>query len=145
MTTFPENTYFSAEVHGKKGGILLDSALNGEMRVFGEGVEERLAAVDNTIHNVVEDVVSAVERGTRLRVDGREGRRTVALWNTFTTRQQLVIPLTLAAFMAGRIALIGGDNPHAKGWLETASTCPDFSEVVYTEIGRPRRQIRYGL
>ena len=49
------------------------------MRVFGEGVEERLAAVDNTIHNVVEDVVSAVERGTRLRVDGREGRRTVAL------------------------------------------------------------------
>ena len=32
--------------------------------------------------------------------------------------------------MAGRIALIGGDNPHAKGWLETAATCPDFSEVV---------------
>ena len=78
-TTFPENTYFSAEVHGKKGGILLDSALNGEMRVFGEGVEERLATVDNSIHNVVEDVVSALERGTRLRVDGREGRRTVAL------------------------------------------------------------------
>ena len=32
--------------------------------------------------------------------------------------------------MAGRIALIGGDNPHAKGWLETATICPDFSEVV---------------
>ena len=32
--------------------------------------------------------------------------------------------------MAGRIALIGGDNPHAKGWLETATICPDISEVV---------------
>ena len=78
-TTFPENTYFSAEVHGKKGGILLDSALNGDLRVFGDGVEERLATVDNTIHNVVEDVVSALENGTTLRVDGQEGRRTVAL------------------------------------------------------------------
>ena len=32
--------------------------------------------------------------------------------------------------MAGKIALIGGDNPHAKGWLETAANCPDISEVV---------------
>lgn len=78
-TTFPENTYFSAEVHGKRGGVLLDSALNGDMRVFGDGLEDKLASVDNSIHNVVEDVVSALEEGTALRVDGREGRRTVAL------------------------------------------------------------------
>ena len=78
-TTFPESAYFSAEVHGKNGGILLDSALTGEMRVFGDGLEEKLQAIENPIHSIVEDVVSALEKGTPLRVDGEEGRRTVAL------------------------------------------------------------------
>jgi predicted dehydrogenase len=78
-TTFPQNAYFSAEVHGSEGGVLIDAVLSGEMRVFGEGLEERLQQIDNPIKNVVEDLVSALEKGTALRVDGREGRRTVAL------------------------------------------------------------------
>jgi predicted dehydrogenase len=78
-TTFPASPYFSAEVHGSEGGVLLDAALSGEMRVFGDGLEEKLLAMDNPLANVVEDVVSALEHGTALRVDGREGRRTVAL------------------------------------------------------------------
>ena len=78
-TTFPASPYFSAEVHGSAGGVLLDAALSGEMRVFGDGLEEKLHAIDNPLANVVEDVVSALENGTDLRVDGREGRRTVAL------------------------------------------------------------------
>ena len=49
------------------------------MRVFGDGLEEKLLGIDNSLTNVVEDVVSALENGTALRVDGREGRRTVAL------------------------------------------------------------------
>ena len=39
-TTFPTNVYFSAEVHGTVGGILIEDVLSGNMRVFGEGLEE---------------------------------------------------------------------------------------------------------
>ncbi|MCC7263015.1 MAG: Gfo/Idh/MocA family oxidoreductase [Candidatus Latescibacteria bacterium] len=78
-TTFPASPYFSAEVHGTQGGVLIDAVLEGKMRVFGEGLEERLNTIENPLHNVVEDMVSALEQGTALRVDGREGRRTVAL------------------------------------------------------------------
>ena len=78
-TTFPGDPYFSAEVHGSEGGVLIDDALRGEMRVFGEGTEERLMKVENGTHSIVEDVVRAVSHGTPVRVDGREGRRTVAL------------------------------------------------------------------
>ena len=78
-TTFPTNAYFSAEVHGTDGGILIEDVLTGKMRVFGEGLEERLQQIDNPIHSIIEDVVSAVEEGGEVRVDGREGRRTVAL------------------------------------------------------------------
>ena len=78
-TTFPASPYFSAEVHGAQGGVLIDAVLEGKMRVFGEGLEEKLKSIANPLHNVVEDMVSALEKGTPLRVDGQEGRRTVAL------------------------------------------------------------------
>lgn len=81
-TTFPASPYFSAEVHGTQGGVLIDAVLEGKMRVFGEGLEERLNTITNPVHNVVEDMVSALEQGTPLRVDGRQGRRTVALLET---------------------------------------------------------------
>ena len=78
-TTFPTNAYFRAEVHGTEGGVLIDAALSGEARYFGDGLEDKLASVLNPLHNIVEDMVSCVESGTQVRVDGREGRRTVAL------------------------------------------------------------------
>lgn len=78
-TTFPTNAYFSAEVHGTQGGVLIDAVLDGTMRVFGEGLEARLQTIDNSLHSAMEDMVSAIENGTPLRVDGYEGRRTVAL------------------------------------------------------------------
>lgn len=78
-TTFPTSVYFSAEVHGKDGGVLLDDVLGGTIRVFGEGLEDRLQKIKNPISNVVADMVSALEHGTQLRVDGIEGRRTVEL------------------------------------------------------------------
>ena len=78
-TTFPKNVYFAAEVHGTDGAVSIEDVLNGESRVLGDGLEERLQSVDNPLRSVVEDMVSAIELGTDLRVDGREGRRTVAL------------------------------------------------------------------
>tara|TARA_Y100000588_G_C14242766_1_gene920102 strand:+ start:1497 stop:2480 length:984 start_codon:yes stop_codon:yes gene_type:complete len=78
-TTFPTSVYFSAEVHGTEGGILLDEALSGSMRVFGESLEEKLNSIENPLQNVVEDIVQALENDGQMRVHGREGRRTVAL------------------------------------------------------------------
>jgi len=78
-TTFPTSAYFSAEVHGTEGGILIDAALDGTHRTYGEGLEERLDSVRNEVHSAMEDVVLALEKGRPVRVDGREGRRTVAL------------------------------------------------------------------
>ena len=78
-TTFPTSVYFGAEVHGTAGGVILDAALEGTMRVFGEGLEEKLNSLDNPYQNVIEDMVAAVEGEEQMRVDGRQGRRTVAL------------------------------------------------------------------
>lgn len=93
-TTFPASPYFSAEVHGTQGGVLIDAVLEGKMRVFGEGLEEKLNSIANPLHNVVEDMVSALEKGTPLRVDGREGRRTVALLEAIysSARQDRAVP-----------------------------------------------------
>ena len=78
-TTFPTTLSYCAEVHGTEGGVLIDNILDGTMRVFGDGLEERLETVENNIHSIIEDFVQAVENGGEVRVDGREGRRTVAL------------------------------------------------------------------
>ncbi len=78
-TTFQTNAYFSAEVHGTLGGILLTDVLKGEMKVFGDGLQEKLDSVENHVHSIAEDVVNAITKGTPLAVDGKEGRRTVAL------------------------------------------------------------------
>ncbi len=96
-TTFPTSIYFSAEVHGTDGGVLIDDVLSGNMRVFGEGLQERLAAVENPLQNIVQDVVSAVERKTPLRVDGREGRRTVALLEAIYASAREGRPLKVGA------------------------------------------------
>jgi UDP-N-acetyl-2-amino-2-deoxyglucuronate dehydrogenase len=96
-TTFPTNAYFSAEVHGTEGGVLLDAVLTGEARYFGEGVEDRLATIDNPLKNVVEDVVSCLETGTQLRVDGREGRRTVALLESIYRSSREGAPVSFEA------------------------------------------------
>ncbi len=95
-TTFPTSVYFSAEVHGTDGGVLIDDVLSGNMRVFGEGLQERLAAVENPLQNIVQDVISAVERKTRLRVDGREGRRTVALLEAIYTSARAGRPIEVS-------------------------------------------------
>ncbi|MFH1570630.1 MAG: Gfo/Idh/MocA family oxidoreductase [Gemmatimonadota bacterium] len=79
-TTFPESAYFGAEVHGALGGVRIEAALDGTAQYYGPGLAEKLAALPGPpVANIAEDVVSCLERGTDLMVDGREGRRTVAL------------------------------------------------------------------
>jgi len=79
-TTFPESAYFGAEVHGAEGAVLIRAALDGSAEFYGDGVQEKIEALPApAVGNIAEDVVSCLENGTDLMVDGREGRRTVAL------------------------------------------------------------------
>ena len=78
-TTFPASVYFSAEVHGTGGGILIDNVLRGKIRVFGERLEKDLQQIENPIHKIIEEVVQTLETGQNVRISGKEGRRTVAL------------------------------------------------------------------
>ncbi len=78
-TTFPTDAYFSAEVHGTGGAILIDDVLTGKMQIIGDGLEQHLNGYENRLQNVIEDMVEALETDGEMRVNGREGRRTVAL------------------------------------------------------------------
>lgn len=82
-TTFPQNAYWSFEVHGTKGGILVDEMLKGEYRLFGSELESQMSrgegAEKSSVRSVIEDAVSHLENGTQLRVDGTQARRSVAL------------------------------------------------------------------
>jgi UDP-N-acetyl-2-amino-2-deoxyglucuronate dehydrogenase len=78
-TTFPTNAYFSAEVHGTEGAVLIDDVLEGKMQIIGDDLEQRMKGYQNRLQNVIEDMVSTLETGGEMRVNGAEGRRTVAL------------------------------------------------------------------
>ena len=78
-TTFPTNAYFSAEVHGTQGAVLIDDVLTGKIQIIGDGLEQRLNGYQNRLQNVIEDMVEALATDGEMRVNGPEGRRTVAL------------------------------------------------------------------
>lgn len=95
-TTFPESAYFGAEVHGTAGAVLIQAALDGSAQIYGEGLAEKLEALPAPpVANIVEDVVSCLERGTDLAVDGHEGRRTVALLEQVYLSARQGVRLTL--------------------------------------------------
>ena len=94
-TTFPDSAYFGAEVHGTEGGVLIPNVLKGEWQVFGEGLKEKLNAIDNDRTDVIDDFLGAVNDGRPLRVDGKEGRRTVALLEKIYESARQGIPINV--------------------------------------------------
>ena len=94
-TTFPDSAYFGAEVHGTEGGVLIPNVLKGEWQVFGEGLKEKLNAIDNDRTDVIDDFLGAVNDGRPLRVDGKEGRRTVALHEKIYESARQGIPINV--------------------------------------------------
>ncbi len=78
-TASPVDLYYSAEIHGSEAAVVVDTAMQGEMRIYGDALKEKMVGIENRIHHIAEDVVSAVTQGTPLRAAGKEGRRTVAL------------------------------------------------------------------
>ena len=80
-TTFPKTSpYYSIEIHGTDGGVLLDDALGGTGRYFVPAeVRQNMAAVPNPVKSIIEDAIRVIRHGEKPAVDGREGRRTVQL------------------------------------------------------------------
>jgi UDP-N-acetyl-2-amino-2-deoxyglucuronate dehydrogenase len=75
-TTFPKSPYAGVEVHGEQGGAIL---LDGEPSWHFLDDARRPPEATPRVRNVIEDVVSAVRNGTPVAVDGREGRKSLAL------------------------------------------------------------------
>ena len=80
-TTYPGTSpYYSLEVHGTEGGVLLDNLLDGQGRYHvPDDVKEKMAGVPNPVKNIIQDAVQVIRYGAQPAIDGREGRRTVAL------------------------------------------------------------------
>ena len=81
LTTFPQvDAYYSFEVHGNKGGVLFESALGGQGTYYvPDDVKAKMEAVRSPAQSIIEDAVAVIRDGTAPAIDGREGRRTVAL------------------------------------------------------------------
>jgi UDP-N-acetyl-2-amino-2-deoxyglucuronate dehydrogenase len=87
-TTFPceeeyeagGGAYYSFEVHGDKGGIFLHDALGGTGEfMVAEDVKKKIEAVVCPRKNIIDDAVHVIRHGAAPVVDGREGRKSVAL------------------------------------------------------------------
>ena len=96
-TTFPASDYHSVEVHGSEGGVILEDSLAGKYRTVGDGLQEKMEGVVNEVHNAIEDMVQALETDGQMRVDGREGRRTVALLEAIYSSAGSGKPIALQA------------------------------------------------
>ena len=83
-TTYPGTSpYYSLEVHGTEGGVLLDDLLGGSGRYHvPDEVRDKMAGVPNPVKNIIQDAVHVIRHGAQPAIDGREGRRTVVLLET---------------------------------------------------------------
>lgn len=76
-TTFPKDAYAVVEVHGDKGGAILD--VNGQVRWFFRDDSVAPPEVAPPFANSAENMVAAIHNGALLVCDGREGRKSLAL------------------------------------------------------------------
>ncbi len=83
-TTYPgESPYYSLEVHGTDGGVLLHDLLGGQGDYHvPEEVQKRMEAIENPSQSIIDDAIQVIRHGKAPAIDGREGRRTVALLET---------------------------------------------------------------
>ena len=74
-TTFPKNAYCGVEVHGEKGGVVATAETKW---YFLDPEDEEKVSHDYPHKNIVEDINSAVRKGTPPLCDGEQGLRSVA-------------------------------------------------------------------
>jgi predicted dehydrogenase len=76
-TTFPKDAYAVVEVHGDKGGAIMD--VNGQVRWFFRDESVTPPEIEPPFANSAENMVAAIKNGAPLICDGREGRKSLEL------------------------------------------------------------------
>jgi UDP-N-acetyl-2-amino-2-deoxyglucuronate dehydrogenase len=94
-TTCPRDFYAVVEVHGDKGGAILD--INGQVRWFFRDETIAPPEVNPPFANSAENMVAALRDGAPLVCDGREGRKSLelltAIYRAAQTGQSVALPL----------------------------------------------------
>jgi predicted dehydrogenase len=94
-TTCPRDFYAVVEVHGDKGGAILD--INGQVRWFFRDESVTPPEVSPPFANSAENMVAALRDGASLVCDGREGRKSLelltAIYRAAQTGQSVALPL----------------------------------------------------
>lgn len=78
-TTFPQDAYSGIEIHGTDGGVIAHVFVGDIEKWFFRDTERKPPDVEPMVRNVIEDVLSALMKGTKVAVDGKEGRRSIEL------------------------------------------------------------------
>jgi predicted dehydrogenase len=76
-TTFPKDAYAVVEVHGNKGGAIMD--VNGQVWWFFRDESVTPPEIEPPFANSAENMVAAIKNGAPLICDGREGRKSLEL------------------------------------------------------------------
>ncbi|MFA0756357.1 MAG: hypothetical protein YPKNTGVA_001876 [Candidatus Fervidibacter sp.] len=94
-TTCPRDFYAVVEVHGDKGGAILD--VNGQVRWFFRDETVAPPEVNPPFANSAENMVAALRDGVPLVCDGRDGRKSLelltAIYRAAQTGQSVSLPL----------------------------------------------------
>ncbi|MFA4030372.1 MAG: hypothetical protein GDYSWBUE_002106 [Candidatus Fervidibacterota bacterium] len=84
-TTFPQDAYSGIEIHGTDGGVIAHVFVGDVEKWFFRDATLKPPDVQPRVKNVIEDVVSALLHGTKVAVDGKEGRRSLELLTAIYT------------------------------------------------------------
>ena len=94
-TTFPKTRLSGIEIHGDKAGVI--TTYKELDWIAPEGVEFMPPTLDPGPANAVEDMISAITKGTPVAVSGHEGRKSVeilaAIRRSFETGGRVSLPL----------------------------------------------------
>lgn len=93
-TTFPKDAYAVLEVHGDKGGAIMD--MNGKVQWFFRDESIKPPEVDPPFTNSAENMVAAVKEGAPLVCDGREGRKSLEVLTAIYKSARTNTPVSLS-------------------------------------------------
>ena len=90
-TTFPKDTYAVIEIHGDKGGAIMD--VNGQVQWFFKDESVTPPDIEPPFANSAENMIAAIKTGAPLVCDGQEGRKSLkvltAIYNSATAGESI--------------------------------------------------------
>ncbi len=100
-TTFPKDAYAVVEVHGDRGGAILD--VSGQVQWFFRDESIMPPEVEPPFPDSAANMVAAIQRGAPLVCDGREGRKSIELLTAIYRSAQTGQPVSLPLFPSPQV------------------------------------------